>query len=767
MKEHIAHVKRVENGEWKIHSLFDHSTGTAEKAKKFSESFQSDEWGWLAGLWHDLGKARPAFQKHIKVASGYVPDASISSEKDPNTNHASTGAMYAIHFMSKHNKASFGRALAYMIAGHHTGLPDCDKAEAKGRSLDDLMTDEHFLAEMMVEDIPAELKEGFMPKKHLPIDCTNDLHLWIRFVFSALVDADFLDTEQFMDGEKHKKREIVYPDMEQLLFQFNDYMERLEATADSGEVNQLRAEILLQTRAKAINNSGIYTMTVPTGGGKTLSSLAFALEHSVKHNKTRIIYAIPYTSIIEQTASIFKSIFDSFDYDVVLEHHSNVEPEENKEATATRLAAENWDMPIVVTTTVQLFESLFAARPSHCRKLHNIANSVIVLDETQLLPPGNLEPIRHVIQLLSKHYGVTFLLTTATPTPSSGYTDALGKKLLQEMSVTELIDQPQQYYQKLKRTTYILPQNFFVRQSWEEIVEQIYQHPTVLTIVNKRDDARELFTAMGKDKTLFHLSALMCPEHRRYLIAEIKKRLAQKLPTRVISTQLVEAGVDFDFPVVFRAAAGLDSIIQAGGRCNREGKLVNAKGQSELGKVIVFIPPSDPPMGLLTTAFQAASSLLRLSDKADLNSPSVIQQYFDKLYAELRDFDSNNVLSLLKCDADIHIKFRTAAQKFQMIEQGTTFTVFVDYARDEEEEKKIKWLLRKLRDGQVDRWIIRKLQPYSVMLYNYQKQPLLEQGLIKETKSGYYVIEGSSVYDNKLGLRVDNQQEGILNSGVI
>ncbi len=760
--KYIAHVRQGEGGEWEIHTLLDHSLGTGSRAGCFATPFNSVKWGELAGRWHDLGKARPAFQKHIKKASGYDLEASISSEHDPSKNHASTGAMYAVDYMEKKGVAAFGRALAYMIAGHHAGLPDYTRDEARGRSLDDALSDKHFLQEALAEDLAPELLEGSVPESRLPIDGWDDLHLWVRMVFSALVDADFLDTESFMQEGKSRLREVKYPTMKKLLSRFDEHMQQLASGSDASDVNRIRAEVLCQSRAKGKDESGIYTMTVPTGGGKTLSSLAFALEHAVARNKRRIIYAIPYTSIIDQTASTFKEVFADCG-DVVLEHHSNVEPEDGKETTSTRLATENWDIPIVVTTTVQLFESLYAAKPSRCRKLHNLANSVVVLDETQLLPPGCLNPIRHVIRILAKHYNVTFLLTTATPTPSTGLDDAFGKVLLQDLEVREIVEDPERYYQQLSRVTYQLPADFYEPQSWQDIAERLQEHPTVLAIVNRRDDARELYQHLQQDGTLFHLSALMCPKHRQRAIDDIKLRLKGGKPTRVISTQLVEAGVDFDFPVVFRAVAGLDSIIQAAGRCNREGKLRNTKGQPEQGRVFVFVPPTKPPKGLLEKAFQVTASLLKGFD-GDIETPHVVHRYFEHLQAELRDFDAQKVLALLQDDADnINIQFRTAALRFQMIEDRS-FTLLVDYGHDKAEEEKVKGWLSMLDGMQETRWLIRKLQPYSISLYHYQKEQLLHAGVIKETESGYYVIAGSGVYDKHLGFLVPG---GKSNSSVI
>ena len=753
--EYIAHVKKLESGNWEVHTLEDHLRGVATIAEEIGEKFSSKEWTRLAGLWHDLGKYRPAFQKHIKKSSGYDQNASISSENDPNKQHASTGAMYAVEHL---DESVFGRVLAYVIAGHHAGLPDYTGAKAKGRSLDEALQDVHFLQEIQNVSIPEDIldKANLVPPPVM--DSFHDMHCWIRMVFSALVDADFLDTEKFMQPAKTDLRKTKYPSLHILLKRFSRYMDKLTATSKIGPVNELRSDVLKEARRKAAGKPGIYTMTVPTGGGKTLSSLAFALEHSCRFKKSRIIYAIPYTSIIDQTASIFKEVFSPYS-NVVLEHHCNVEPVEKKQITSTRLATENWDAPIIVTTTVQLFESLFAAKTSQCRKLHNMIDSVIVLDETQLLPPNYLNPIRHIIQLLSKHYGVTFLLTTATPTPNKGYSDALGKQLLQNIETTEIINRPERYYQSLKRVEFIVPEDLHCPQSWSAIADEILAYPAVLAIVNKRDDARSLFNALD-DINAYHLSGFMCPIHRRKVIQRIKIRLQRGEQVRVVSTQLVEAGVDFDFPVVFRAVSGLDSIIQAAGRCNREGNLKSKNGKKRLGQVRVFVPPSSQPPGLLHIAFQTTTSILKRSGR-DIGDPELVLEYFEQLHSKIRNFDNHNILSLLQDDADaINIQFRSAAHVFQMIEEDQCFPLFIDYGADETERKRVAYLLKLLaNEKNVDRWLIRELQPYSINLYNYQKLKAISDEIIKETDSGYFVISGGGVYDNKLGFQIQSDFE--------
>jgi CRISPR-associated endonuclease/helicase Cas3 len=450
----LAHVKQKGDGNWEVHHLEDHLRKVAALTKRFAEYFQSEEWGYLAGLWHDLGKYRPAFQAYIKKDSGYDIEAHISSENNKNTAHASTGALYADHKLGQH-----GIILAYLIAGHHAGLPDYEVDDAKGRALRTIIQeDKDLLQEALAAQIPDDILKGDIPKTPT-LGGSDELHIWIRMLFSCLVDADFLDTESFMSPHKTLNR-IKPIALSALLSCFNQHMELLQKQARDTIVNRMRAEILEACRKKASNVSGIYTMTVPTGGGKTLSSLAFALEHAVKHKKCRIIYAIPYTSIIEQTANIFRKIFEPLG-DVLIEHHSNMEPLEQKDENSwSRLATENWDAPLIVTTTVQLFESLYAARTSRCRKLHNLINSVIVLDEIQLLPPEQLNPIRHVIKTLSEHYGVTFVMSTATPTGLKEHINPFEKELLQDVPSTEIIDTPEKYYRQLQRVKYNIPENF-------------------------------------------------------------------------------------------------------------------------------------------------------------------------------------------------------------------------------------------------------------------------------------------------------------------
>lgn len=600
----LAHVRQLPNGKWEEHFLDEHLREVSKLASKFARQFGSEDWAGLAGLWHDLGKHSTEFQRYIKTVSGYDAEAHIEG-KPGRVDHSTAGAIHAIRQLNQH-----GRILTYMIAGHHAGLPDWNSAETGGKALAIRLGAEqdHLFDRIPMQTIPQEILSQTKPTTK-PRGGADGLHLWLRMLFSCLVDADFLDTERFMNVAQADTRS-GYRDLPDLLTDFDQYMENKSASAEPTPVNTIRAGILRQCREKAALNPGLYSLTVPTGGGKTLSGMAFALRHAVQYNdktkdetkhKKRIIYVIPYTSIIEQTAGIFREIFG----DNVVEHHANLDPD--KEDARSRLATENWDAPIIVTTNVQFFESLFAARTSRCRKLHNIVNSVVVLDEAQLLPPEFLQPIADVMNQLASHFGVTFVLSTATQ-PALGSFQPFGNKAFRGLdNMHEIMDDPDALYQQLKRVEVSVPDNLQMPRDWQSIADELLLHPSVLCIVSRRDDARELhrlMTARKEGKSTLHLSALMCGEHRSRIIRYIKWRLKKNKPLRVISTQLVEAGVDVDFPVVYRALAGLDSIAQAAGRCNREGK------QAGMGRVVVFVPPKPAPLGLLRQAEDISRSLL-------------------------------------------------------------------------------------------------------------------------------------------------------------
>ncbi len=736
----IAHAAKDANGAWRDpHDLAEHLAGVAALASSHALPFGAADWAHLAGMWHDLGKYRPRFQRYIRLASGFEADAHIKGEGHGKAPHSTAGAMLACDRFKVP-----GRVLAYLIAGHHAGLYDW----FGGLDVRLDSTDSHDeLSEALAQHPPANILDHgtFTPDLRAIPGGKAGFALWVRMLFSCLVDADFLDTEAYMDAGKANRRGN-WPTVQHLLEPFDWFMAEKTTTAAPTPVNLLRADILRQCREKAQETPGLFSLTVPTGGGKTLSSMAFALEHAKKHNKRRIIYVIPYTSIIEQTADIFRGIFG----DAVIEHHSNAEVEPGAENSKSRLASENWDAPIVVTTNVQFFESLFAAKTSRCRKLHNIVESIVVLDEAQLLPPEFLQPILDVLNLLQTHYGVTVVLSTATqPALTTREYFDVKNNMRGLDNVREIMSDPDLLYSQLERVNVRLPADWNTSVSWDALASEINQRDSVLAIVNRRKDARELWQRLPEGK--LHLSALMCGEHRSQTIKQIKARLKDNMPTRVVSTQLVEAGVDVDFPVVYRALAGLDSIAQAAGRCNREGRLTET---GKLGEVIVFIPPQPAPPGLLRKGEDACRSVLHAHTGKPLER-GLFARYFEMLYHAC-DLDAQGINKLLEVDGQtLAINFRTASEKFKLIQNEDSAPVIVRYRGGDKDKDTIDMLLNTLRKKGPDRWLMRKLQRYTVTIHRREAMKLLSQGDVEEMIPGLYVQVSDWLYGPDLGLNLD------------
>ncbi|AAM72368.1 MAG TPA: CRISPR-associated helicase Cas3' [Chlorobaculum sp.] len=656
--------------------------------------------------------------------------------------HSAAGAILA-----SNKSKDIGRILGYLIAGHHTGLPDWDKdAGTKGDPLSERLSNSEHLQHALKGNPPENILDTPLPSS-LPCQTQNGgaelVHLWIRMLYSCLVDADFLDTERFMNPETSELRPNGV-DLAMLKERFDQHMSLKESGASDTPVNRARKEILRECRQKGVSlEPGLFSLTVPTGGGKTLASMAFALEHALKHDKKRIIVVIPYTSIIEQTAAVYREVFGD---DAVLEHHSNLDP--SRETPASRLATENWDAPIIVTTNVQFFESLFAARSSACRKLHNIVNSVVVLDEAQMLPTDFLQPIVSVIKMLSAHFRTSVVLCTATQPVLSGKVGT-GKDILKGFDdgrVRELMADPEKLFGIFQRVRVRMLGQADQRHEWAEIARRLCEPEQVLCIVNTRKDCRELHDLMP-DGTV-HLSALMCPEHRSTVIAELKSKLVAGEPVRVVSTQLLEAGVDIDFPTVYRSFSGLDSIAQAAGRCNREGKL-------EHGDVVVFNPPNPSPSGRLRKAEQAAQELFRtVPELAASLMPEAFRRYFMHYFSGLNGFDTKGIMDLLASnDAAryFQIQFRTAARKFKLIDDTLQHGIIVRYRNG---KANIDALIDQLRFGGPNRKLMRQLQRYSVNVYDPDLKKLIENGLIEEVH-GVWVQTSESAYDPVFGLNID------------
>ncbi|MBL0311768.1 MAG: CRISPR-associated helicase Cas3' [Holophagaceae bacterium] len=732
----LAHVRQLTDGTWQEHPLAGHLLGTAKRAAAFAEPFKNADWAYQSGLWHDLGKFNPAWQTYLKGKSGYDPEAHLEGVSGK-LDHSSAGALHATGHLGP-----AGRVLAYLIAGHHAGLPDWGHEIGIGGSLSVRLNAVENLAKASEGEISRDLLDPPVLTSRPCVD-EQHFHLWIRMLFSCLVDADFLDTEAFMNPEKAEGRGAMIEDLVSLKARFDAYMTVKQGGAADTPVNHVRRDVLAACRAGSGLEPGLFSLTVPTGGGKTLASMAFALEHAVRFNKRRIIVVIPYTSIIEQTAAELRKVFGDA---AVLEHHSNLDPE--KESPQSRLASENWDAPIIVTTNVQFFESLFASRTSACRKLHNLVDSVVILDEAQMLPPEYLRPILGVLQGLTMNFGVSALLCTATQPALVGRIGSQKAAFQGLERVRELMPNPGELSRSLRRVT-LRPQHpELVPVVWKDLAMELSRHDQVLCIVNTRKDCRDLQALMPEGT--IHLSALMCAEHRSDVITLIKALLKLGWPIRVISTQLVEAGVDIDFPVVYRAMAGLDSIAQAAGRCNREGKL-NESGR--LGDVVYFAPPKPAPPGLLRKGEEAGHEMLRCFPELVANlDPEAFKHYFECFFGRVNSFDAKDMKGLLEDDAQAgQFQFRTAATRFLLIDDQAQRALLVWYPPQKAE---IQRLLEELRSSGPSRVRMRKLQRYTVNISERTFRALQDRGEILEY-GGIWAQAVDGLYDPRLGLCPD------------
>ena len=738
----IAHVRQDNQNNWIIHDLEDHLKEVAKYASSSAQVFQSQVIAELIGKWHDLGKYSQEFQQYICGVTGYNENAHI--EYQERVNHSSAGALYAETIFSNEGKLGkfFARVIAYCIAGHHAGLSNWDNLSSRLDASQYILLDrakEGGIPQDVLDSKPLVLPEFFKQNT-----VGNEIvHVWIRFLFSCLVDADFLDTEKFMNPTQHSER-VNQTNLSDMANVFFGYMEQLQEGVETSDLNTHRHQIFQQCIQMGTKPTGVYTLTVPTGFGKTLSSLGFAFQHCKEHNKKRIIYVIPYTSIIEQTANIFRSIFGE---DAVLEHHSNFDIA--KETVHSRLACENWDVPLVVTTTVQFFESFYASKTSRCRKLHNIADAVVVIDETQLLPIEQLNPILSIIDNLVSFYKTSFLLCSATQPDFS----VINKTAFQikipprglVTPITPIVQDVSALYSALERVKFIIPGDINQRENWDDIARQLQDQTQVLCIVNTRRDCLDLFEKMPEGTVC--LSARMCSKHRSDVIQIIREKLKNNEPIRVISTQLIEAGVDISFPVVYRALCGLDSIAQAAGRCNREGKLA-------CGQVVVFIPPTESPKGLLRYAEYATKTVLKKLQGEFKLSHTLFQQYFAEYYQKVPSFDQNSTIKKMTEGASIlAFPFKDVGNEFHLIDQKTD-TVYVRYYSDNQRNnEEIDIFFNQAQQGYLSRKIMRKLQQYTVSIYEKEIREHLQNGNIICTKDGLYLQqEGSLVYDSVRGL---------------
>ena len=722
-------------------TLQSHSVNVGEMAAEFARVFGAQEIACQTGQLHDLGKYSEAF--NCRLHGG------------PSVDHATAGAKIAVERW----RNVIGKLIAFCIAGHHAGL-----ANGSGEG-DNRRTLKQRLALQFGADIPA-LDNLWQQEIKLPQNLSApplkaDAHhpffsyaFFTRMLYSCLVDADYLDTEAFYLKLENKAAERGgYPDLNVLQHNFNQFIndfrrriaqapEQTEAEKRNAALNRLRSEILDHAVEQAAQPQGLFTLTVPTGGGKTFTSMAFALEHAKQHGMRRVIYVIPFTSIIEQNAAEFRKAFGELGEQAVLEHHSTFDDGKlQNEATKDklRLASENWDAPIVVTTAVQFFESLFADRSSRCRKLHNIAGSVIILDEAQMLPLNLLLPIMQAIKELSQNYRCSVVMCTATQ-PAVQAENGFYRGF---ENVSEIAPKPTALFDKLRRTTV----QHIGTQTDADLLAKLGEHPQMLVIVNNRRHARSLYDQAKHLEGTFHLTTLMCAKHRSQKLDEIRGRLKSGEPCRVIATSLIEAGVDVDFPLVMRAEAGLDSVAQAAGRCNREGKR-----PSENSFVWIFAPEEQwkaPP------ELAAQAAIMRLTADSfsdDLLSIQAVAAYFAELY-QLKGSELDNK-KILKMHNDtgqsLDFPFQTIADKFRMIESHMQ-PLIIPFNNEAEN------LISSLHHADYIGGLLRKLQPYTVQIPESALAALYKAGRIepineKNFGKQFYTLIGLDLYDEVAGL---------------
>ena len=762
----IAHTR--EDGS--IQSLSEHIEGVAQHCTQFLEQAGLPELtplGRLLAQLHDAGKAQPAFQRYI---------LGESTAKAP---HSAAGALLATSLLHELSEVlqlkklpRTSQLLAYAISGHHRGL--YDYIELRKELEKDEINKRYAKTTEALPNIKSELQtwveeygastESSLRELAKKVGATEQAQALIRLLFSCLVDADFLDTEAFMDEERKECRHEAtsgYASLEVLRDRLTKHM---EGFSKAGAINKARRAFLNRCREHGRTcPKGYYSLFLPTGGGKTLSSMAWALETALKHDAQRIIYVIPYTSIITQTAGIFREIFGE---EHVLEHHSDISfaggeaSQEAERYERTRLLAENWDAPIIVTTNVQFFESLFSHKVSRNRKVHSIANSVVVFDEVQMFPTKFLSPMLRLLDDLKHIYGTQVLFCSATLPPFDKDHSSPFKRVNDYHQLSEdiqpIVPEDPKLFKAFDRVIYHLEEKTYAT---EELARELGQHTSALCVVNSRRDASQLYQAlleMGKEaQDVIHLSRNMCSAHLKERIAEIRQRLKADIPTIVISTQLIEAGVDIDLPIVYRAMSGLDSIVQAGGRCNREGKCPAP------GEVYVFsLSDGGKAFGAIAQGQHATRFLLDNSETQTYTSIplELIEAYYRRYYTSVGSFDEKNIVEGLYDEEEAkrwRFDFEQASDAFQLID-NVDHDLFVPYARGKDLIEELQRQTLRL-----DRRTMRELQQYHVSISKGKYEELKDARLLSEvvvnrdTKQTILVLEPQG-YDEALGVCTTN-----------
>lgn len=695
---YYAHIR--EDGA--VQTVSEHLNGTALRSGTFAAAFAEERRGALLGMAHDIGKNSQAFQKRLHGG--------------PKVDHATAGALECV---------KVGEDLVgCCVAGHHGGLSDFgNRTDAAG--------DATYIGRLKKgnQAIPAYEWTGTLDRG-IPKPMLTDhfsLSFWLRMLYSCLVDADYLDTEAFMSPVTRAE----YDPLPELLQRLQTYI--VPWFPAKNQLNEYRCQILEQCLQAATSPRGVFSLTVPTGGGKTVSSLAFALKHAVEHGMDRVIYVIPYTSIIEQNAKVFRDILGEKN---VIEHHCNAQFDSSDELSDVkprqRLAAENWDAPVIVTTAVQFFESLYSNLPSKCRKLHNIANSVIIFDEAQMIPGCQLKPCVGAIANLVSHFRSTAILCTATQ-PVLG---DLIQHFCPDLSVKEICPQIRQSYENFRRVTY----RDGGKLSNEALAEQLAAKKHVLCIVNTRKLAQDLFNLLPEDGR-FHLSTLMYPKHRTEILDTIRERLRTGLPCRVVSTSLIEAGVDVDFPSVYRQMTGLDSLVQAAGRCNREGK------RPAEDSIVTYFEGEQPAPLLQQVNIGAAREVLRTG--GCVGELETMNRYFHVWRSLVGDnLDKSNAVDHLnKGIRGCLLPFKTVAENFHMIDQNTK-TVYIPAGDGYP-------LCQRIVRGLANRQDYRQAGQYCVNLYEQHFQALVASGDVQLLDDASGLLVNADLYNAQTGLSLN------------
>lgn len=675
--------------------LKEHLENTAQLAETFSCAIGEKD-GRLCGLYHDIGKYSMAFQRRLAGSKETV-------------DHSTAGALL---MFERRNVPT-----AMCIAGHHAGLADLG---TKNDLSDTFMGRINRAKAGALEDCSAWRSE--LPDCN-PSGCENRRgignYFYTKMLFSTLTDADWLDTEAYF---RNQPVEIKSTDLAALKEKLDNFVSPWWDAKN--EINIRRCLILRSAIEHGKDAPGLFSLTVPTGGGKTVSSMAFALNHALQFQKQRIIYVIPYCSILEQTQSVFEGIFGK---QPITAHYSGAEYENPEDAESTKaFSTENWEAPIILTTAVQFFESLYSNRPGKNRKLHNIAESVIIFDEVQMLPVSFLRPCVAGICQLVENFDCSAVLCTATQ-PALGQ---LLNEFLPGAPIREICPEPEQMYQQFRRVQYLDDGSL----SDEELAEQLRARKQVLCVVNSRRQAQSLYQSLSDTDGIFHLSTMMTPYDRKTALSVVRERLKSGKSCRVISTSLIEAGVDVDFPEVFRALAGLDSIIQAGGRCNREGK--RPTGEST---VHIFQTEAKAPR-MLEQNISAASRIIR--SFAEPDSPEAIHAYFQFLFYTMKDdkqLDEKEVLSCAK-----ELRFRTIAERFHIID-GADYTIYIPIGVG-------AVLAQELRKYGPSRELLRKLGQFSVTVYRKYFEELLQSGMLEPVADKAGILLNTDLYSSETGL---------------